>query len=110
MKLPANIQRVLDSVFGAGAQTDPGLLIAASNRAAVAGGGERDDTHVPAAIQPYVDKVSLTPYTVVDGDIDALRKQGLSEDEIFELTVATALGAASGRFEKTLALLDEDRA
>ena len=40
-------------------------------------------------------------------DIAALVESGLSEDQIFELTVVTAVGAALGRFEKTLELLDE---
>ena len=56
---------------------------------------------------PYVDKVSRAPYQVTDRDIAALVESGLSEDQIFELTVVTAVGAALGRFEKTLELLDE---
>jgi len=108
VKLPAKIQRVLDSILGPGAHSPQSLLTAVADRAATDGGAKRETTAVPAELQPYIDKVSRTPYKVVDGDIETLKALGLSEDEIFELTVATAFGAGAGRFEKTLALLDED--
>jgi hypothetical protein len=42
-----------------------------------------------------VQKVALASYKVVDEDVDALRAgAGLSEDEILELTLASALGCA----------------
>ena len=110
IKLPVKIQRVLDSILGPEAHSPQSLRIAAANRAATDGGAKRETSPVPTELQPYIDNVSRTPYQVVDGDIETLKAQGLSEDEIFELTVATAFGAAAGRFEKTLALLDEDEA
>ena len=41
-------------------------------------------------------------YRVADADVDALRAGGLSEDEIFELTVSTAVAAGLERLEAGL--------
>ena len=69
----------------------PGTLDAPVRRAAIDG----DD--VPAEAQTYVDKVRRHAYKVTDGDVHALRAAGWSDDQLFELTVATALGAALSR-------------
>ena len=53
----------------------------------------------------YVDKVALNAYKVTDGDIEALKQAGLSEDQIFELTVSAALGASFARLECGMAAL-----
>jgi alkylhydroperoxidase family enzyme len=42
----------------------------------------------------YVAKVRDHSYRIADGDVSALTAAGLTEDEIFELTVAAAVGAA----------------
>jgi alkylhydroperoxidase family enzyme len=44
-------------------------------------------------------------YKVVDADIDRLRDAGYTEDAIFELTLAAALGAAQARLEAGLAAM-----
>jgi alkylhydroperoxidase family enzyme len=79
----------------------PGELPAAVRRAAASG------TAVPAAAQAYTDKVRRHAYKVVDGDVEELRATGWSEDEIFELTVAIAMGAGMSRFEHARRVLDE---
>jgi alkylhydroperoxidase family enzyme len=45
----------------------------------------------PTVMAPYLAKVQTRAYTVTDADVDALKAAGLSEDEIFEHTVATAV-------------------
>jgi alkylhydroperoxidase family enzyme len=60
---------------------------------------------VPAAAAAYVEKVRTGAYTVTDADVEALEAAGLSEDEIFELTVSTAVGVGVGRLEKGLEVL-----
>ena len=42
---------------------------------------------------------------MTDGDVDGLRAAGYSEDEIFELTVAAAYGAARKRLDAGLAAM-----
>ena len=53
---------------------------------------------LPEDLRPYVEKVATLAYTVTDADVDALRDAGYSEDAIFELTLAAALGAAQARW------------
>jgi alkylhydroperoxidase family enzyme len=69
----------------------PGELDRRVREAAFA--GER----VPDEASSYVDKVRRHAYKVTDEDVGALRSAGWSEEAIFELTVATALGAALSR-------------
>ena len=54
----------------------------------------------------YVAMVRQHAYRVTDADITALRAHGLSDDAIFELTVAAALGEGQRRLAAGLALLD----
>ena len=42
-------------------------------------------------LQPYLAKVRERAYTITDSEVEALRAEGISEDEIFEQTVATAI-------------------
>jgi hypothetical protein len=72
----------------------PGALAPSLRRAAFSGG---DVSGEPAA---YVDKVRRHAYKVTDADVEALQKAGWSDDAMFELTVATALGAALSRRDR----------
>ena len=54
----------------------------------------------PAAMAGYLRKVHERAYTVVDGDVEALKAVGLSEDEIFEQTVAAAIGEGLRRLDR----------
>jgi hypothetical protein len=56
--------------------------------------------------EPYLEKVRRHAYRVAEGDIEAMREAGYSEDEIFELTLAAALGAADTRLAAGLAALE----
>ncbi|HVV58555.1 MAG TPA: hypothetical protein VHC45_09345 [Gaiellaceae bacterium] len=53
----------------------------------------------PPAAEAYLAKVRAKAYTVTDADVDALREAGLSEDEIFEQTVAAAIGEGLRRLD-----------
>ena len=48
---------------------------------------------------PYLDKVRTGAYRIVDEDVEALKAAGCSEDEIFEQTVAVAVGEGLRRLE-----------
>ena len=54
----------------------------------------------PEAMAGYLGKVRERAYTVVDGDIEALKAAGLTEDEIFEQTVAAAIGEGLRRLDR----------
>ena len=53
----------------------------------------------PAVMAPYLDKVRTGAYSVTDADVEALKAAGLSEDEIFEHTVATAVAEGLRRLD-----------
>ena len=53
----------------------------------------------PAMMAPYLEKVRTGAYSVTDADVDALKAAGLSEDEIFEHTVATAVAEGLRRLD-----------
>jgi alkylhydroperoxidase family enzyme len=47
----------------------------------------------------YLEKVHLHAYKVTDADVEALKAAGLSEDEIFEQTVAAAIAEGLHRLD-----------
>jgi len=53
----------------------------------------------PDEMSFYLEKVRDRAYAVVDGDIEALREAGVSEDEIFEHTVAVAVAEGLRRLD-----------
>jgi alkylhydroperoxidase family enzyme len=59
----------------------------------------------PDAAAPYLDKVRRRAYTVTDRDVTELHEAGLSDDEIFELTVGAAVGVGLERLRAGLETL-----
>ena len=57
---------------------------------------------LPPELVHYVDTVRRHAYKVTDEDVQALLDAGYSEDQVFELTVAAAYGAARDRLEAGL--------
>jgi hypothetical protein len=66
----------------------PGVTDLAERGAAASSEG------VPSPLDAYVAKVSGASYRITDAEVAALKAAGCSEDEIFEVTVAAAVGAA----------------
>jgi hypothetical protein len=56
----------------------------------------------PPLFEPYLDKVRVCAYKVTDDDVAALVAAGLSEDEIFEQTVAVAVAEGLRRLDAGL--------
>ncbi|MBB5914787.1 AhpD family alkylhydroperoxidase [Nocardia transvalensis] len=83
------------SVLEAPATTDPAL------RAAAATG----DT-LPEPVQAYAASVRNASYRITDVDIEKLTAAGYSEDQIFEITVAAAVGAALRSYDAGLNALE----
>jgi hypothetical protein len=52
-----------------------------------------------------MDKVASCAYQVTDEDISAVMTSGASEDQIFELVVCSAVGAATRQYEGALSIL-----
>lgn len=56
------------------------------------------DRPVPDGAEAYAARVRRHAYRVTDGDVQALLDAGLSEDEVFELTVSVAVAAGLERW------------
>jgi alkylhydroperoxidase family enzyme len=54
----------------------------------------------------YLAKVHDRAYTVTDDDVQALKDAGVSEDEIFEQTVAVAIGEGLRRLDAAEAVIE----
>ena len=82
--------------------TTPGRLSAEQRRAAFAG--------EPLAGTPgtFAEQVRRRAHTITDDDIAALRRHGLDDDAIFELTIACAVGEAHARLQAGLRALGRD--
>ena len=65
---------------------------------------------LPAELRSYVQTVANNAWKVTDEQVTALKRAGHSEDAIFEVTAAAALGAAIMRMERGLIVLEESRA
>jgi len=60
----------------------------------------------PPELATLVQKIRDHAYRVTDADVDALRAR-YTEDQLFELIVAAALGAAEHRLQRALAVLQD---
>jgi alkylhydroperoxidase family enzyme len=81
--------------------TQPGTLPNALRRAAFEG---RD---LPDDVAAYVAKVRDHAYTVTDGEVADLLSRGWSQDQLFELTLSAALGAATQRLHAGWGMLEK---
>jgi len=64
-------------------------------------------SEAPATLGPYVDKVRREAWNVTDEDFAGLKRAGYTEDQIFEVTCSTAVGAALMRLDRALAVVKE---
>jgi len=108
---PPELRRaVLERVFGPHPLSKPVTSSPLSGTERGTGGedhtGERERGRAGEdLLAAYVDKVARHAYKVTDDDLAALQRAGHSDDALFEVTVAAALGAALGRLERGLAAL-----
>ncbi len=77
----------------------PGATSASLRRAAMQRGA------LPGPLATYVDTVARHAYKVTDTDVAGLQRAGHSDDALFEITVAAALGAALHRLDQGMAAL-----
>lgn len=95
-------RRLESSVLGSPGHTSVELRRAVFERGKHPGQPARD---VPDELTHYVDTVARHAYKVTDADVAKLKGAGHSDDALFEITVAAAVGAAMQRLERGLAAL-----
>ena len=59
----------------------------------------------PPELAAYLDKVRTRAYTVTDADVEQLKAAGISEDVIFEQTVAAAIAEGLRRLDAASAVI-----
>lgn len=67
--------------------------------------GSSGRTSLPPEVASYIDTVARHAYRVTDADVAGLKEAGYSDDAIFEITVAAAVGAAMHRLDRGMAAL-----
>lgn len=103
------VERLRQSVLAGRGTTEAALRQAVEARAAAAGGGPGVAAgSLPPDLVEFVEKVIHRAWQITDEDVEQLRRAGYSEDAIFELILAAALGAGMGRLERGLAALAGD--
>jgi hypothetical protein len=83
----------------------PGVLEPSRRRLAFEGPPLGDDL-----ADRYVGTIHRNAYKIVDRDLDELRGAGWSEDQIFELSISAAFGAAQRRLDAGLGTVEAARA
>lgn len=100
------VERLRDSVLSGRGATKPGLRRAVEARSAeLSGRPGAPGGDIPPDLREHVDRIALHAYTITDEDVAALKAAGWSEDAIFEISIAAALGAGLARLERGLAAL-----
>jgi alkylhydroperoxidase family enzyme len=107
IKYPAVIADLVHAVLHGPGEASVLLRQAAAARAAELSAGAVEAGPLPAGLAPFVDRLAREPGKMRSADVTALRVAGYDEDEIFELAVGVALGAALARLEQGLAALQE---
>ena len=90
------IAALLEAVLQSRGRTSPAMRMAAFR-------GEPG----PLPLADYLANIQTASYRITDGDVARLLDAGYSEDALFELTIASALGAAYRRLEAGLRALGE---
>ena len=99
-------QGLKESILGPQGTVDLGLRQAIEARAEeLAGGAPAETAAIPENLREYVDTVALHAYRITDEDIQTLLRSGYSEDAVFEISTAAAVGAGMARLERGLAAL-----
>jgi alkylhydroperoxidase family enzyme len=102
------VGRLRSSVLQGKGKTDPALRQAVAARSAALGGGPAAPTsaEIPAGLKDFVDNTALHAYRITDEEVEALRRAGYSDDEIYDVAVSAAIGGGLARLERGLAALE----
>jgi alkylhydroperoxidase family enzyme len=65
------------------------------------------NSDVPPPLDTLMGKVATRPAQLTPADLDAAKAAGFSEDQLFELVIAAAVGQSARQYEAALAALVE---
>ena len=97
----AEVDALVAAVLNGHGRTPADLRRAVTARAAAlaAGSADRAALKLPTDVAGLVDTAALHAYRVTDQDLQALKSAGYTDDQLFEIAIAVAVGAALGRLE-----------
>ncbi|MEM9461197.1 MAG: hypothetical protein AAGF11_43945 [Myxococcota bacterium] len=104
-RIEAIIHQLREAVMSGPAITDTVRRRSVARRAGAPADAAPSVHGLPDALRAYLDKVAHVPYRITDEQFEALRGSDVSDDELFELTVAAALSAGLARYERGMAAL-----
>jgi hypothetical protein len=92
---PPEVEKGREHLLSFPGVTDPGLRKAVEYFVVAQWGLERQEPlDLPIDLEPYLKKLSLHAYRILDEDIEGLQFAGYSQDMIYEITMVGAVGAA----------------
>lgn len=109
MQLPSKVQFMIEKLLGSAGESSRELRRAVFETAKSGAAGTNQDGLMASEVRELVEKIDRRPWTVGDEDFARMRQAGYSEDQIFELTVAAAVGAGARRFEAGLRAIEAAR-
>lgn len=68
--------------------------------------GAFEHAGLEAPLAAFADKIAKYPRDITAADFDGLRAAGLSEDQIFEIAICSAVGQATRQYERALRALE----
>lgn len=111
MSLPSSLQEAIDALLASPGATEPSLrrLVLERLRSREARAhAPAAAADLPPALADFLDKLAERPWTICDADFTRLRAAGYSDDQLYELTLASSIGAGLRRFDAGLGALGED--
>jgi alkylhydroperoxidase family enzyme len=95
------LESLVASVTRGPGQTPADLRRVAADRAAAVAVGTKDPapSSLPDDLAALIDKAARHAYTITDADLATLKRSGYSDDQLFEIVIAVAVGAAVGRLD-----------
>jgi hypothetical protein len=102
MPLPSCVQKAIRAILSTPGATDISLRRALLDRTRLG------CVQVPDNLRNLVDKIAERAWTINDEDFDRVRHAGYSEDQIYEVTMAAALGAGLERFDAGLRAIESN--
>ena len=102
-----HVASLLATVSGPAGRSDARLRAAVRTRvtAIVETGQTSSSSEIAPDVMAYVDTIGRGAFRVTDEQVDRLRRAGMSEDEIFDVTVNAAVSAGLSRLDRALRLL-----
>jgi len=108
-RYPKTVQEVVNAVLGQNGTSATALRQVVMEHARALSCSQEPILAPSHPWQPYIATVTEHAYRVTNAQMEECKANGHSEDDIFELTIAAALGAGLARLERGLAAIEKTK-